>query len=112
MKAILNGILVVLVTLALAVLFIPNAKAGTPNELLAIIKDKQVIHYGTCTLDKANKLVPSAKGVKDEVCMVFASENAVHYVVFLDKKGEAIYVLRAEMPSFKQEIVWKRGKEI
>ncbi len=110
MGQILKGIGVVLVTLGLLAVSM-KVKAGTPNELLALVGDKQMIHYGTCTMDKDNTIVPTAQAVKELPCMVFQVERMVHYAAILDSKGEAMYVLRVEVPSFKQEVVWRRGRE-
>jgi hypothetical protein len=114
MKAILKGVLVVLVTLGL---FAASVHAGTAKELRVLLGDKRTVFVGECDVNKLGFFSEAAaENTHTYDCVVGVNDKEpgeIYYVLFLNKKGEPFQVLRVDKTKgVTQERIWRNGVEV
>lgn len=113
MKAILKGLMVVLVTLGL---FAASVKAGTQKELQALLTGKRTVYAGTCHLDDKGLFTASESKYTVFKCIVGVSDGEAeerYYALILDNQGNAIRLILVDKSGeVKQEVLWTRGTSV
>lgn len=115
MKAILKGMGVILLTLALASVLLLKAHAGTSDELLKILSDKLVVYQGVCNFGKDGKLTFKHDEVKKTLPCVVGMEPGVptkHYILLINQNGEATEVLLFDEEDKSQKSIWRKGSMV
>lgn len=92
-----------------------KVKAGTPDEFLKILSDKQVVYAGVCHFDKNQVLTFKADEAKTTVRCIVGFEPGVttkHYVVKVGDDMQASEVVLYDTTTKKQVTLWRRGIEV
>lgn len=112
MKAIVQGIAVVLTTLFL---FTLSVRAGTVSDLNSVMKGKSLVYQGTCHLGTDGLF---SKGTGDYTvhrCDIYADmreEGDIYYAIILSNQSVPMKLIYVDKDKDVQRVIWRRGAEV